>query len=187
MTIPTALSTYTQWSGILTIVCFIFTVLAFILGWGFRFRLFGVTSFMVVVTASIFALGLGLFVRTEIPGAISYSLVYDNGANQAVIAVPPQIKESEIEPTLRQAADNLFSFGRNSTDGTNQLTIRLRTILHPEEGISKPLFLGQVKRSLLVREDENMQVEIFQPNLAQLKEVQAKSVTSDQLSVTSYQ
>ncbi|AFZ34893.1 Protein of unknown function DUF2518 [Stanieria cyanosphaera PCC 7437] len=178
MKIPTDLSTYTQWSGILTLVLLLITILAFILGLGFRFRLFGATSFMAVVTASIFALSLGLFVHTEIPGAIRYSLVYDNGANQAVVAVSPEIEESQIEPTLRQAANNLYSFGRNGRDGENKFTIKLRTLLHPEPGISVPLYLGQIKRSLSSREDDNMQIEIFTQNIAQLKEAQAKSVSS---------
>lgn len=175
MTIPTDLTTYTQLSGILTIILLLITVLAFILGWGFRFRLFGATSFMAVVTASIFALSLGLFVRTSIPGAIRYALVYDNGGNKAVVAVPPQIQDSQIEPTLRQAADDLYSFGRNGTSIDNKFTIKLRTVVHPEPGISVPLYLGEVKRSLGNRQDDSMEIQIFEQNLAQLKDVQAAS------------
>lgn len=168
MTIPTDLSNYTQWSGYFTIACFILSILAFVLGWGIRFRLVGVTSFMTVLTLSFFALGLGLFKHIEITGATRYSLVYDNGATQVVIAVPPQIKRSEIEPTLRQAAADLFSFGRYSQGEENQLTIRLRTVTHPQPGISQPLFLGQIKRSLADREDKQMEVEIFAQNVNQL-------------------
>jgi hypothetical protein len=155
--IPTDLLIYAQWSGILTIVSLVVTILAFVLGWGFRFRLVGVTGFMGVLTFGIFALKLGLITHTDIPGAKRYSLVYDNGANQVVIALPPQeIEESQIEPTLRQAASDLYSYGRNSTDGDNKLTIRLRTIIHPEPGLSRPVYLGQIRRSLFSREDENM-------------------------------
>ncbi len=169
MMIPTDLLIYAQWSGILTIIGFVVTILAFILGWGFRFRLVGVTAFMGVLTVSIFALKLGLITHTEIPGAQRYSLVYDNGANQVVIAIPPkEIEESRIEPTLRQAASDLYSPGRNATYGDDKLTIRLRTILHPEPGISRPLYLGQIRRSLFSREDDNMEVKIFTENLAQL-------------------
>jgi hypothetical protein len=168
MNIPTDLLTYTKWSGIATIVCLVLTLLAFIFRWGLRFRLVGVTSFMGVLTAGIFALNLGLFTRTEIPGAVRYVLVYDNGANQTVIAVPPEVDESAIEPTLRQAAVDLYSYGRSSLGGEDQLIIRLRTVIHPEPGVSQPLFLGEIKRSLSSRDDENMQVEIFNNNLAQL-------------------
>jgi hypothetical protein len=168
MKIPTDLLTYTQWSAIATIICLVLTILAFILKWSWRFRLVGATSFMGVITLSILALNLGLFTRPTIPGAARYVLIYDNGADQAVIAVPPEVDHSAIEPTLRQAAVDLYSSGRISLTGNNQLSIRLRTILHPETGISQPLYLGEVKRSLFQKDDENMQVEVFNENLAQL-------------------
>lgn len=168
MTIQTDLFTYAQWSGIATIGCLILAIIAFVVGWGFRFRLVGVTSFMGVLTLGIFALGLGLFTHTEIPGAVRYSLVYDNGANQAVVAVPPEVESSAIEPTLRQAATDLYSYGRTGTNGNNIFTVKLRTLLHPETGVSQPLYLGKASRSLISRSDDNIQIEIFTENLAQL-------------------
>ncbi len=168
----TDLLTYAQWSGIATLACLLLTVLSFIVGWGFRFRLVGVTSFMGVVTLSILALGLGLFTRVEIPGATRYTLVYDNGANQAVVVVSPAIEESAIEPTLRQAAVDLFSYGRSGLDRDNKLTIKLRTVIHPEPNMSRPLYLGQIKRSLAAKNDENMEVEIFSQNIAQLPKIE---------------
>lgn len=161
-------SSYTQWSGWLTLACLLLSLLGFIFGWGIRFRLVGVTGFMAVLTVGLFALGLGLFERTEIKGAVRFSLVYDNGANQAVIVVPATISESALDATLRQAAEDLFSYGRTGIGGDNKLTVRARTIIHPEPGISQPLYLGQVKRSLAVRQDEQMEVEIFQDKFAAL-------------------
>ena len=168
MTIQTDLFTYAQWSGIATIGCLILAVIAFIAGWGFRFRLVGVTSFMAVLTLGIFALGLGLFPHAEIPGAVRYSLVYDNGANQAVVAVPPEIEPSAIEPTLRQAATDLYSYGRTGTNGNDRFTVKLRTVLHPKTGVSQPLYLGEASRSLISRTDEDIKIEVFTENLAQL-------------------
>ena len=101
-------SSYTQWSSWFTLACLLLSVLAFAFGWGIRFRLVGITGFMVVLTVGLFGLGLGLFERTEIPGAVRFSLVYDNGANQAVIAVPATISESALDATLRQAAEDYF-------------------------------------------------------------------------------
>lgn len=160
-------ATYAQWSGWFTLACLVLTLLGFAFRWGFRFRLVGITGFMTVLTVGLFGLGLGLFVHTEIPGAVRFSLIYDNGANQAVIAVPATITESELAATLRQAAENLFSSGRTSIGGDNKLTIRARILLHPEPGISQPLYLGQVRRSLGVRQDEQMEVKIFEDKLAQ--------------------
>ncbi|HLO49757.1 MAG TPA: Ycf51 family protein, partial [Kamptonema sp.] len=110
MTPNSDLLTYSQWMGILTAVFAVITLLGFIVKWGFRFRLVGITSFMGVLTVGIFALSLGLYTRAEIPGAVRYTLVYDTGGAQTVIVVPPTIAESELEATMRQAAGDLYSF-----------------------------------------------------------------------------
>lgn len=156
-----------QWAGILTLVCAAITLIGFILKWGIRFRLVGATSFMGVLTAGLFALGLALFTRTVIPGSVRYSVIYDNGATLAAIALPNQITASQLDATLRQAADDLFSYGRAGS-ASSQLLIQARTITHPEPGVSKPVYLGQVKRSLASRQDKNIEIEIYSENLAQL-------------------
>lgn len=159
--------TIAQWVGIATLTVAALTVLAFILKWGIRFRLVGITGFMGVLTAGLFALSLTPFTRTVVSGAVRYSTVFDNGATQAVIALPPQITESELEATMRQAASDLYSYGRLSR-GEDKLTIRARTIIHPKPGISKPLYIGQIKRSLARRDDDQMEIKIFPDKLAQL-------------------
>lgn len=163
-----------KWVGIATLACAAFTVLSFVLQWGFRFRLVGVTGFMGVLTVGLFGLGISLYTRVAIPGAVPFVCTYDNGGAQTAIAVPPTITASELEATLRQAAYDLFSPGRFGRE-ENKLTIRARTILHPETGVSKPLYLGQVKRSLAQREDDNMEIEIYPEKLAQLPKPKAES------------
>ena len=158
----------TQWSGVTTLVFAALTALGFILKWSGRFRLVGATGFLGVLTGGLFALTLTPLTRTAIPGAAKFVRVYDTGATQVVIAVPPQILESELEATLRQAASDLYSYGRLGQDA-GELTIRVRTIIHPEPGISKPLYLGQVKRSLVKRDDDKMALEIYKENFAQLQ------------------
>lgn len=159
--------TYAQWSGIATLVFAGLTLLSFLVNWGLRFRLVGVTGFMAVLTSGLFALGIVPFTRTTVPGAIRFATVYDSGATQAVISVPPTITVSELDATLQQAANDLFSPGRLSR-GQNKLTIRARTVLHPEPGVSQPLYLGQIRRSLVVREDDQMTIELIPDNLAKL-------------------
>ncbi|MBO0348741.1 Ycf51 family protein [Phormidium pseudopriestleyi FRX01] len=160
-----------KWAGILTLVSGFLGLLGFLLKWGVRFRLVGITGFMAVLTGGLFALSLVPLTRVQVPGALHYARVYDNDGSQTVIALPPTITESELELTLRQAANNLFSQGRFSSAGENQLTIRARTIVHPEPGLSKPLFLGQVKRSLGVRDDENMEIEIYADQFSELSKL----------------
>jgi hypothetical protein len=166
--LPTAqILIFAQWAGYFTLFCAALAVLGWILQWGVRFRLVGVTGFMVVVTGGLFALSLGLYERPQVPGAVKFSLVYDTGATQAVIAVPATITESELDATLRQAAADLFSPGRLS-QGDEKMTIRARAVLHPQTGVSQPIYLGQIQRSLAAREDSNMIVEIYPDKLAQL-------------------
>lgn len=160
-----------KWAGILTLVCAAFTLLAFVFKWGFRFRFVGATGFMGVLTGGLFALGLGLFTHTTIPGAIRYSVIFDNGSSLVSIALPPTITQSELDATLRQAAADLFSYGRLT--GNNSLIIRARTMIHPEAGVSQPLVLGEVRRSLINREDDNLSVNIYSQNLAKLPKATA--------------
>ena len=161
-------ATYTLWSVYGTIAFLILTIIGFIFKWGFRFRLVGTTGFMGVLTVGLFALSLGLFTRTEIPNALRFNLVYDNGANQTVIAVPQEINETELEATLQQAAIDLFSYGRTAMDGDDQLTIRARVQVH-QENQTIPLYIGQIRRSLVIREDPNPTVTIFEDKFAKLK------------------
>lgn len=165
-TLPTDLTVYAQGAGILTLLCLGLTLIAWLANWGFRFRLVGITGFMTVLTVGLFGLSLGLTPRSVIPGALRFSLVYDNGGDQAVIAVPNQVTSEEVEATLRQAADDLYSYGRIGPEG--KLTIRIRTVTHPETGVSQPIYLGEVKRSLSQRQDENMEIQLFEDKIAQL-------------------
>ncbi len=158
---------YGQWSAWITLAVAVLAGVGFLLKWGFRFRLVGSTGFMIVLTAGLFALSLVPLTHTQIPGAIRYSLVFDNGANLATIALPNQITPTQLQATLEQAASDLFSPGRLGV-GRNQLLIQARTVIHPQPGISQPLLLGQVKRSLAVREDEHLEITLFEKNLAQL-------------------
>jgi hypothetical protein len=161
------LLTLTRYAGYFTVFCAVLAVLAFFLKWGIRFRLVGITGFMGVLTGGLFALSLGFYSRPTIPDAVRFSRVFDTGSTDVVIAVAPDITETQLEATLRQAAADFFSSGRLAQEST-KMTIRARTVLHPEPGLSKPLYLGQVKRALGVREDSQMEIEIYRDQLALL-------------------
>lgn len=167
--LPTDFDFYLKWSAIATLATGTLAVLAFLFSWGIRFRLVGTTGFLGVVTVGIFALSLGLFRYASVPGAVPYKLVYDSGNARAVIKLPDDVSETEVDATLRQAAADLFSFGRLG-GSDRQLLVRARTVVHPEPGITKPVYLGQVRRSLVQREDATMEVEIFSEQFAQLPE-----------------
>ncbi|ELR99108.1 Ycf51 family protein [Gloeocapsa sp. PCC 73106] len=166
LNLPADFGIYAQWSGILTLVCLGLAIIAAIARWGFRFRLVGVTGFMAVLTIGLFGLSLGLAPRSLLPDALRYKVTYDNGADQIVIVVPNQVTPTQVEATLRQAAADLYSPGRIGPSG--ELSIRVRTIIHPQTGVSQPLYLGEVKRSLGQRVDENMNIAVFSEEFAQL-------------------
>ncbi len=148
------------------------TAIAFWRQWGWRFRMVGVTLFSVVLTVGLFALSLEPITRTSVAGAVPYKVVYDRFSTQVVVAVSPTITADALEATLRQAGANLFSSGR-SAQGQTQLTIRARTVVHPRPGLSKPIYLGQIKRSLRLRDDPNQSVEIMMANLQEAAEIHA--------------
>ena len=159
LSLPTDFGIYAQWAGILTLVCLALTIIGAITRWGIRFRLVGITGFMTVLTVGLFGLSLGLSPRAAIPDAIRYNIIYDNGGDQIAIAVPNDVTPTVVEATLRQAAADLYSPGRIGPNSA--MTIRLRTITHPKTGLSQPVYLGEVKRSLRQRNDEEMIVSVF--------------------------
>jgi hypothetical protein len=146
-----------------------FAVLAFLFKWGFRFRLVGVTGFLGVLTSGLFALSFVPITHAQIPGAARYALVYDNGGTATVITVAPDITETELEATLQQAASDLFSPGRLGQGVmANELMVRARTILHPQENISQLLVLGEAKRSLAAGNDAALEIKIYSDNFKKL-------------------
>lgn len=159
-----------KWLAITTVVLGALTGIAFIAGWSWRFRGVGVTSFMGVVAASVFALGVSLYPRIAVEGAERFSVVYDGGGPEIVVAVPAvAMSEEAAEATLKQAAYDSYSPGRFGQDLNSKMTVRLRTVVH-HGGSSELLQLGLVKRSMSIREDENMEFEVYPQNLAQLPE-----------------
>ncbi|MDX2228060.1 MAG: Ycf51 family protein [Leptolyngbyaceae cyanobacterium bins.349] len=166
------LQAYTLWCGGFTIFCAVLALLGWLFQWGIRFRLIGITGFMGVLTGGLFALSLGLYNRPAIPDAVRFTRVFDMGGSEVVIVVAPEINETQLRATLQQAAVDLYSSGRLS-QGTDKMTIRVRTVLHPEPGLSKLVYLGQVKRSLSSRNDAQPEIEIFADQLAQLPQANA--------------
>lgn len=156
-----------QWCAILMLASGIFTGLAYVFKWGIRFRFVGVTSLLGVLTGSLLALSFFPLSKAVIPGADKYNLVYDVAGPEVVISVSPMITPTALEATLLQASENLFSPGRIGR-GTNDMTIKARTILHQKSGMSQLIPLGQIQRSLTVRYDPNAKITLNQDNLAAL-------------------
>jgi Protein of function (DUF2518) len=148
------------------------TILAFLFKWGFRFRLVGVTSFLIVLATGTFALSFSLREQIAIEGAVPYTVVYDAGGSLTVASVAPTIPPEAIEPTLRQATLSLASTGRFSAAGETDLTVRLRTLLHPQEGLTQPLLLGEARRPLGLRGGDEMDLRLHRAAVQELERYQ---------------
>jgi hypothetical protein len=169
MLTPASFLEYSKYGGIATIVLVVLTILGLLFQWGFRFRLVGITGFMMVLTVGLFGLSLGLSPRASFPGAVRYSLIYDNGNSQAVVAVANRAMTVEAaEATLRQAAQDLYSFGRVG-EGDGNMHIRMRSIVHPAAGVSEPVYLGEAVRNLSNRDSQELEIVVDRKNLSKLQ------------------
>lgn len=169
MLTPASFLEYSKYGGIATIALVVLTILGLLFQWGFRFRLVGITGFMMVLTVGLFGLSLGLSPRVSFPGAVRYSLIYDNGNSQAVVAVANRsMTVASAEATLRQAAQDLYSFGRVG-EGDGNMHIRMRSIVHPQVGVSEPVYLGEAIRNLSNRESLELEIVVDRQNLSKLQ------------------
>jgi hypothetical protein len=169
MLTPASFLEYSKYGGIATIVLVVLTILGLLFQWGFRFRLVGITGFMAVLTVGLFGLSLGLSPRASFPGAVRYSLIYDNGNSQAVVAVANRSMTVEAaEATLRQAAQDLYSFGRVG-EGDGNMHVRMRSIIHPQAGVSEPVYLGEAVRNLSNRDSQELEIVVDRKNLSKLQ------------------
>ncbi|MDA0674428.1 MAG: Ycf51 family protein [Cyanobacteria bacterium] len=157
----------TKYAGAATLTLAALTALAFVLGWGFRFRMVGITSFMGVLAVGMFGLSFEPFSPTVIAGSVPYQTVYDSGAAQIVITVPQSVTPSELEATLQQAASNLLKPSRLGRPD-QVATIRARTLLHEEGGASRLLYLGQIQAQPNPETGDRFTVTVWSDALGQL-------------------
>ena len=161
MPTPETFLQLTKYFGLATLTMAGITLLAFVLGWGFRFRLVGITSFIGVLTGGLLGLSFEPFTRTVVPGAISYNTVYDSGAAQIVIKVPDTITPTELEATLQEAASNLLKPSRLGGTGAMTPTIRARSIVHEPGGVSQLVYLGQAQPVRAPGTETSLSIQIF--------------------------
>ena len=118
------------------------TVVAFLAGWGLRFRLVGVSSFTLLLAASCWAFGVSYSPPLKVEGAIKVPIVFDNGNDLVVAQASTEINPDVIEPTLQQLAGNLRGSGRSNSI----VVVRLRGIQSEADGLARPVILGETVR-----------------------------------------
>lgn len=136
-----------DWLGKLTIFLAVVTAIAWITKQPWRFRAFGTTAFMVVLTSGVWTLAISpSVVRQKVVGAARYEPVFDRGGNLAVIAVKPDVTPEALEKTMRQALIDLGSPGR-SIGSNGVFRIQARTVVHPRPGLSRLLTVATLERN----------------------------------------
>jgi hypothetical protein len=135
-----------QWLAAAGGALVVVTVVAFLAGWGVRFRLVGVSSFTLLLAISCLAFAVSYVPRVSIPGARSVPVVYDNGSDLVIAAAPDDLSAEAIRPTLEEVARNVRGNGRTTSDGT--IYVRLRRVEPATAGVGRPVVLGEAQVEL---------------------------------------
>ena len=134
------------WLGIAGAALLMITVLAFLLRWGIRFRLVGLSSFTVLLSLSCLAFAVSYAPRDVVEGAVSVPVVFDNGSDLVIAAAPADLPEEAYRPTVEQVARNLRGSGRKGDNG--EVHVRLRRVEAVAPGVDRPVILAEASRSL---------------------------------------
>jgi hypothetical protein len=134
------------WLGIAGAALLLITVLAFLLRWGIRFRLVGVSSFTVLLSLSCLAFAVSYAPRDVVEGAVSVPVVFDNGSDLVIAAAPADLPQEAYRPTVEQVARNLRGSGRKGDNG--EVHVRLRRVEAVAPGVDRPVILAEASRSL---------------------------------------
>jgi len=130
--------------GFLGIFLLMGTIIAFIFNFGFKYRIIGATIFSLLLSLSSWAFIQSYSEKVVIEGAKYVPIVYDNGFDLIIAKVEDDFPEDSIAPTLKQLSENLR---KGSRSGAN-VKIKIRKIEKITDNISKPVILGEIKKSV---------------------------------------
>ncbi len=130
--------------GFLGIFLLLGTIIAFIFNFGFKYRIIGATIFSLLLSLSSWAFIQSYSEKVVIEGAKYVPIVYDNGFDLIIAKVEDDFPEDSIAPTLKQLSENLR---KGSRSGAN-VKIKIRKIEKITDNISKPVILGEIKKSV---------------------------------------
>jgi hypothetical protein len=136
-----------EWLGAASGLLAVITIAAYVLGWGIRYRLVGITSFTALLSLSCLAFAVSYRPRVAVEGAVSVPVVYDNGSDLVVAAAPPDLDPAAVAPTVEQVARNLRGSGRTTADAI--VRVRLRRVDPQAPGLSRPVVLAEAQRNLI--------------------------------------
>ena len=105
------LLTAAPWLGWAGLGLGVLTGVAFLTGWGIRFRLVGVSSFTLLLAVSSWAFGVSYTPPVVVEGAVRAPIVFDNGNDLVVAQVPADLAPTTVQATLEQLEGNLRGSG----------------------------------------------------------------------------
>jgi hypothetical protein len=133
-----------EWLGVASAALLLLTLVAFVVRWGIRFRLVGITSFTVLLSLSCLAFAVSYAPRQLVDGAVSVPVVFDNGTDLVVASAPADLDPAAFGPSVQQVALNLRGSGR----GTELVEVRLRRVEATATGTDTPVVLATAIRNL---------------------------------------
>ena len=144
MSIPQVIQNFNLWLSWIGIGLGLITIIAFLFGWGIKYRLTGTTIFTLLLSASCWAFNKSYTPPLQVEGYKYAPVVYDNGYDLVVAQAPEDFPEESILPTLKQIAGNLKGGGRNGA----VVNVRIRKLESEGDGTSRPIILGEVIRDI---------------------------------------
>ena len=137
--------------GIIGLILFLITLICFILNFSLKFRLTGATIFSFLLSISSWSFLQSYSENIKVEGAIYTPIVYDNGYDLIIAKASKDFPEESIKPSLKQISENLKEGSRSG----KEVTIRIRGLQKITENISKPVILGEVKKSFIIDNNIN--------------------------------
>ena len=128
--------------GFFGIFLLIFTIIAFIFNFGFKFRIVGATIFSLLLSLSSWAFIQSYTEKVVIEGAKYLPIVYDNGYDLIIAKAEEDFPDESIEPTLQQLSENLRKGSRSGAS----VKIKIRKLEKITDEVSKPVILGEVQK-----------------------------------------
>ncbi len=130
--------------GIVGIFLFICTIAAFILNFGFKFRIIGATIFSLLLSLSSWAFIQSYNEKVVIEDAKYLPIVYDNGFDLIIAKADDDFLTESIEPTLEQLSNNLRKGSRSGA----KVKIKIRKLERISDDVSKPVVIGEVQKNI---------------------------------------
>ena len=129
------------------IILFFTTLITFFFNFQIKFRLTGATIFSFLLSLFSWAFLQSYTETVKVEGAVYAPIVYDNGTNLIIAKANNDFRQISVKPTLEQISLNLK---RGSRSGQT-VKIKIRSLERVAQDISKPIILGEVEKSFLIK------------------------------------